>query len=288
MNMDLNSYINTKCSIDKLPAIYFDLDGTLVSMDKIDSYCLQFIRLFKKLGIPIGIATGRSYMEAAHHIRSIEPNLPCVLCDGQQIYDYITDTHTSLLEFPLQEYKKLKTTIKDDMLFVDEYYNHYITDSKKARRLFCLSMKVNEYEFEREANKSCQIAGFAASQKGSSSITVMKDIQSKIDDLPAELKQLDYYCYGTKWIKFTAKNLKGISKASAVLNILKDCSLTKSQLWYFGDGANDIELMNLATIKIIMQNADTELKKVQNGFVLNSSIADAMKEIYLLLVERYL
>lgn len=286
--MDLKTYINSKSSIESLPVVYFDLDGTLVNMDKIEPECIEFIHLFKKLGIPVGIATGRSYMEAAHHIKAIEPSLPCVLCDGQLIYDNIADTYTSMLEYPFDEYRKLRTLMKDDLLFVDEYYDHYQTESRKASRLFCLSMKVKPCEFQQEYKEKDQIAGFAASLNRSPSNAVMKELQHRIEHSTLELKQLDYNCYGTYWIKFSAKNVMEISKASAVLNIIKSHSFHNVQLWYFGDGSNDIELMNMAGIKIIMQKADTELKKVRNGFVLESSISDAMKEIYLLLAKRYL
>lgn len=73
----MNSYIINKK--EKI-VLFFDVDGTLVGDENIE-YCI--LNEYRKKGVSIGIATGRSPLRAKEILKNECFNYYSILCDGQ-------------------------------------------------------------------------------------------------------------------------------------------------------------------------------------------------------------
>lgn len=76
----------------KPEAVITDLDGSLLNDRKeIGSEDLKTIARLKSLGIPVFIASGRSYCVCRIYAQQIGTDLPVINCNGAIIYDFATE-----------------------------------------------------------------------------------------------------------------------------------------------------------------------------------------------------
>lgn len=76
---------------------------------------------------------------------------------------------------------------------------------------------------------------------------------------------------------------KGVNKASALRDLLKELGDTPESLVAFGDGQNDIPMLDLAAIGVVMDNANSDVK--EHGKMITRScnddgVAAAIKQIW--------
>ena len=79
------------------------------------------------------------------------------------------------------------------------------------------------------------------------------------------LKAMAQECDQVNWV-YAYKNAMeafdfGVSKAEAIKTLLKELKLKPSEIMTFGDGENDIEMLELAGIGVAMGNAKDHVKK---------------------------
>jgi hydroxymethylpyrimidine pyrophosphatase-like HAD family hydrolase len=67
-----------------------------------------------------------------------------------------------------------------------------------------------------------------------------------------------------------------VSKSLAIFRVLEFFNLDKSEAIAFGDGANDIDMLELAGLGIAMGNGNDQLKKVAD-FVTKKSSEDGIE-----------
>ena len=107
-----------------MKTIYFDLDGSLLNHNSlITEQNLTAIKNYMCHGGNVGLATGRSYLECRQYIDQIQPNMPCFLLNGNQLYEK-QKVHT-YYNFPYQLYMDFYMANQDKCYFIEEYNNYY-------------------------------------------------------------------------------------------------------------------------------------------------------------------
>lgn len=245
-----------------IKAVFFDIDGTLVSFKthSIPQSTIDAIAILKKKGIKIFIATGRPF--------ALINNLGDLKFDG-----YITLNGSYMLTGDLKPIYK-NGIKKEDIEALVRYQSEgkgfpcaFVT----ADEIFVSgrNQKVGEIEkllnmnFGEEKDFSYvldkEVLQIVAFFKEGSEESIMKDIFPN--------------CASARWNDlFTDVIAKGNSKRMGIDKILGYYDIDLSETVSFGDGGNDIPMLEYTPISIVMGNASDEVKK--HGTLVTDSVDD--------------
>lgn len=255
-----------------IKAIFFDIDGTLVSFNthKISDSSKKAIKELKEKGIKVFIATGRIRMQV-NNLDSLEfdgyitaNGHDCYVGDKEIYRNGISkETIISLLDYLKNEEKFSCSIMTNDGIFIN-----YIDDKvKKLSEGVDIEIPAveNFHEFvEENIDNILQINIFVDENKE-------KELMEKI------FKD----CESSRWHPaFADINKKGGGKAVGVDKIIEYYKIDISETMAFGDGGNDITMIEHCAVGIAMGNANDRLKKVADYItdsVDNDGIYNALK-----------
>ena len=255
-----------------IKAIFFDIDGTLVSFNthKVSDSSKKAIQKLKEKGIKVFIATGRIKL----HINNLDDlefdgyitanGHDCYIGDKEIYRKGISkETLHALLDYLKNKEKFPCSVMTDRGIFIN-----YIDD--KVKRLsegIDLEIPVieNYRSFvEENINNILQINIFVDENKE-------KELMEKI------FKD----CDSSRWHPaFADINKKGGGKHIGVDKIIEYYKIDISETMAFGDGGNDLSMIEHCAIGIAMGNANEKLKKVADYItddVDNDGIYKALK-----------
>ncbi len=236
-----------------IKAIFFDIDGTLVSFKthKVPETVVQAIDQIRRLGIKVFINTGRMYAQTTN-VQHIEfdgyvcYNGACLLDGkGNVIYsDPIPKDELLKLQkyeesnpFPLvflQENEMTANTRHEDIDWLAGHINVPIPRVDSYERIF----ETPVYQF----------CAFLPEDR-------MKYVTENV--------MTD--CVATQWTpQFFDVNMSHITKGDGMERMLKIFGYDLSQAMAFGDGGNDISMIRAAGVGVAMGNATIETKAAAN------------------------
>jgi len=227
--------------------IVFDIDGTLLTIEmKFLDSTKQALVFLKEKGHEIVIATGRDYTSAKSIVDELEIDT-YVLCNGSVGYVRHELAHEKV--FSTKSIMKLIEVAKEN--------NDQIVfqTSKGLRRHFEMP---GDSLIQAYNNLGWPIPEFDEFYWKENSV-----IQAMLCCKPEDLQKyaIDEFSY-VSWHKSGLDVIpKEGSKAKTVLKIAKENGFEREDIVFFGDGMNDIELMELSGIGIAMGNAETEVKE---------------------------
>ena len=231
-----------------IQAIFFDIDGTLVSFDthQVPESTIQALNELRQRGVKIFVATGRAFA-------SIN-NLGNLQFDG-----YITMNGSCCLVGDEVVYKKPlpKNDIKSLINYVENVRSFpcFFTDGSEP---FCnYSNEVSDKIFDSlnfPPPKPAPISQALEKDICQMSIFYNKENEAEILALLPDCKTASWSPHFTDVIHVEAGKDAGIDKILAHFNIPLEATMA------FGDGGNDISMLRHANIGIAMGNASDEVK----------------------------
>ena len=235
-------------------AIFFDIDGTLVSFDThtIPQSAIDAIATVKQQGIRVFIATGRS-------LKQID-NLNDLTFDGFITMNgayCVNDRHEIIHKSVIPQediealicYQEERERFPVAMMTVEEETINYI-DEKVIAVSQLVSLPMPRVKSLREAARDeiLQMGVFLDKKKE-------REIMRKVF----------VHCQATRWYPIFADiNLRGCSKQSGMDHLLEYHDIRLDETLCFGDGGNDIPMLRHAAIGIAMGNAPDEVKRTAN------------------------
>jgi Cof subfamily protein (haloacid dehalogenase superfamily) len=222
--------------------IFFDIDGTLLDHNKqLPSSTKQAIRALKEEGHEVAIATGRApflFKELREELEIdsfVSFNGQYVVLKGEVIYKNPLKKHVlqSLTDFavtnnhPLvyMDHENMKANIK---------YHSYIDESIST--LSAVHPEYNpDYFIDKEIYQTllfCSETQETPYQKGFKDLNFIRWHEYSMDVLPF-----------------------GGSKANGIEKLIDKMDFKKEQIYAFGDGLNDIEMLQYAGNSVAMGNA---------------------------------
>lgn len=228
--------------------VFFDIDGTLIDMKKkcISEKTLETLRRLKEKGIRICVATGRSPMQV--------PRFPGVEFDAFLTYNgsYCFDRHQDIFSNPLRR-EDVRTLIKNAAGLgrpvsvatksrlaangadqdLTEYYGFGGLDLEIADDFDAVAEQEEIYQLM----LGCRKEDYTAILEGTRAAKIAAWWDRAVDIIPSN-------------------GGKGI----AIDGMLDFYHLSKEEAMAFGDGNNDIEMLQAVGHGIAMQNASEELK----------------------------
>lgn len=237
---------NLMCEIKM---IFFDIDGTLIDMEKkeITERILETLRRLQEHGILICIATGRTPMTVPH-FEGVEFDA-FLTFNGSYCYNRKEDIFTNPI--PTEDVKRLianATAMKRPVSIATK--NRIAANGKDVDLVDYFAIAKEEVvvapDFEQLTRE--EVYQMMLGCIGEERVRLLEGVQN------AKL---------AAWWDRAVDVIHGDSgKGVGVEQILKYYHLDKSQAMAFGDGNNDIEMLQAVGAGVAMENASPELKAV--------------------------
>lgn len=251
----VNLQRNLKLFFLMVKAIFFDVDGTLVSFKthKVPASTREALRLLRAKGVKVFIATGRPKMLMMEAVGDLEfdgyvtlNGSHCFTADHQDIYkNCIPKDDIERLTSYCRRYPEIP------FVFVDEsgwYITHINDDVENVSRLLEVSVPPL-MSAEAMRNKDVlQIMGYFGESEE-----------------PKFFSEVLTHCVPMRWHPLFADIIvRGNSKSEGIDRVLAYYGMDLSETMAFGDGGNDIPMLCHVALGVAMGNAAEPVRSAAN------------------------
>jgi Cof subfamily protein (haloacid dehalogenase superfamily) len=236
----------------QIKAVFFDIDGTLVSFQthRVPSSTLRALECLRANGVKVFVATGR--------MMSMITVLDGIPFDGYITYNgaYCVDADRREVVFeqpvPQEDLEALVRYLEKDPFPVafmqeDGITVNYIDDT--LRRIAAqIDVPLPRVEDPRETvrRKVLQFCPYADDQK-------VRYLE----------RHVCTHCSSSRWTPlFADVNVRGVSKRTGIDRMLAHCGLSLDRTMAFGDGGNDIPMLTHVATGVAMGNASDDVKAI--------------------------
>lgn len=258
--------------IDTTKALFFDIDGTLVSFDThtIPASAIEALTAAKEKGIKIFIATGRPKVI----INNLGPLQERGLIDGYITmnggYCFVGDEVIYKSAIPTEDVQTIARLSREwgfPCIFVKEHTVSVCQPNALVNEIFHEFLHVDILPIE----------SFEEATDGE----IFQMTPFITQEQEPEILPLIPNCELGRWFPaFTDVTAKGNTKQRGIDEIIRHFGLRLEETMSFGDGGNDITMLRHAAIGVAMGNANEEVKQVADyvtASVDEDGIAKALK-----------
>lgn len=250
----------------------FDLDGTLLtSKQSIDDKTVEMLKILKKDGKKIVIATGRCYSLVEGIIQQYDVDCDLILNNGHEIQFENSTQYTTIsweilepIMYILKKYNLHVTAnaahnMKYSFHDTDMYYDEHIRMSKVLRAEdFTEYMHNPLFQKESYAKNLITITDISTLENAQ----ILKIDAKTLDDIflnkcIEELKQIDGIVLSSSFEAYVEINTTNIDKGRAVLSLANSYGIKDDEICAFGDSENDLEMLTLIPHSFAMGNANS-------------------------------
>lgn len=249
-----------------IKAIFFDVDGTLVSHAKkeVCQSARAAIEKLKSKGIKCIICTGRHVLEL--------DELPV---SDMEFDAYITLVGQLALDKDRVPFAAFPFPEEDAMRFVKLFNEmRYPMQLVEEDGMYINFINQRVAEVQAEISTSLPPLGEFSGNKFYQVVTYVDPVEE------AEIKDLLEGCYVTRWNKRAIDILPGGGgKALGMMEYLRRHGMDRSEIMAFGDGENDADMLEFAGIGVAMGNAADKTKAVADyvtDHIDNDGVAKAL------------
>jgi Cof subfamily protein (haloacid dehalogenase superfamily) len=235
-----------------IKALFFDIDGTLVSFEThlIPESTIEAIIAARAKGIKIFISTGRPKAIINNLQQLEEKNLIDGYVTMNGAYCFVGDEVIDSHQLPHQAVKEIAhyvSQIPEAGIFVTAKHIYVNQPTPLMEYLFYDTLHVDpiaEISIEEALQKEVyQMTPFITFEQE-------KEILSKVKG-----------CMAGRWHPaFTDINVAGCNKEHGLMMFAQHFGLKREELMCFGDGGNDISMLQYAGTGVAMGNAEEEIK----------------------------
>lgn len=274
-------------------AIVLDIDGTLLNDEKkLTIATKEALIEAQKNGIKVILASGRPTPGMLKHVDELEMakyNGMIVSYNGAHVLDVSTQEelfsqplsieHSKNILEHLKQFDVKPMIAKDDYMYVNNVFDG-ILDLEFANGSF----NIIEYEARGGNFQLCEkidLAAFVDFPLHKILVAAQPEyLQENWQKILAPFEQSVSGVFSAPmYFEFTDK---GIDKANALAQTLQPLGIDKEHIVSFGDGHNDLSLIQYAGMGIAMGNAVDELKSAADKITLSNNedgIAKALAEL---------
>jgi Cof subfamily protein (haloacid dehalogenase superfamily) len=242
-----------------------DLDGTLLSsFGMLSKEAADTLRQLRAHGVRVVISSGRPYYSVAHIIpEDCYDYASCM--NGQDIYCAKDQKHTHKPDLTEEEKEHLVSYLKSYPMMMEcsiDNQGYYIADAKHQSFVhFFQTMNALRHKLAHQKYYP-QTASFDPAIVKNVSIgkfcycgyaLTLKRFYRHLDH-----ENFSCFFVNASWLEIMHQ---GISKGSALQEIMEMEHLTKEECAAFGDGENDITLFDVCGTRVAMGNAMRSLKR---------------------------
>lgn len=258
--------------VSPIRLIVTDLDGTLLNSNhNISPRTEKILREAMQRGIPLILATGKTRTSALHIIDHLGLTTPGVYIQGLMVYSGTGDVlyqqtlasdpaHIAIEaaeqgDYTTVIYSGTRILTKANNAFTDMLVKHHEPDPVAVGPLrdAIEHYPVHKLTFIDEASRITTLRAALQTQIGDR-VTLVQALDTMLEVLPP-----------------------GASKGNGLSHLLELIDMPKENVIAFGDGENDIGMLQLAGIGVAMGNSKPEVQKAAN-YVTASNDHDGIAE----------
>ena len=249
---------------NEIKAIAFDMDGTLLTEDKqISSRTKRCFKALNDMGISLVLSTGRSFEALEPYKNNLNLNHPVICYNGARI---IGNNGELIMDHLLP----------DDI-------SRYIIDFARKEGVYIQIYRNGKLYFEKRTSEAdfyenhVSIKGKVISfddfiSPGFTKIMYLGD-HEYLDGLGRAIKKhfgnrLSVMFSNPVFLEFMKG---GVSKGRALLEVADYLDISTENIMAFGDGQNDISMIETAGIGVAMENAADEVKSAADSITLSNN-----------------
>lgn len=240
----------------KYKLVALDLDGTLLN-DKsvVSEFTKKTLQKLNNSGIYIIIATGRSYTSLKPIISELGLIHPIICYNGAMIRNGVNDKIIMNSSVPDEVSRALIDISRREHIHFHGFINgefHYENDSKSSttyQKLSGLTGVISNFDNYKELSfTKCMFIGDNVKL-----LTIEKEITS--------LYEKKSYIAFSKPTFLEIMNFNA-SKANALSSLATGYGIKRDEIIAFGDGLNDLEMLEFAGKGVVMKNGYESLKSM--------------------------
>lgn len=234
----------------RIKAIFFDIDGTLVSFKShtVPESARRAIARLREQGVKVFIATGR-LMKHVAIVNDIEVDGYitvnggyCITSAGEVIFESAFPRATVERVIDLSEQYGFDLNV---MTHQDMYVSSMGERVKKIASMINIMPTVADVRVIAATQPVVQMCPY-----------ISRELEREIMPLLPD-------CVGSRWIEtFMDLNVRGVDKSLGIQQVMNYYGLTMAEAMAFGDGGNDLPMVRDAAVGVAMGNACDELKAV--------------------------
>ena len=255
--------------------IAFDLDGTLLDDQKnIPEDNIAALRAAAAEGILIVPASGRIYPFMPEPVRTVLSARYFITTNGGSVYDAVNDEILYSAQIPLDQ----AIHVLDHMDSLDVLYDCYADDKRYTCASFAeraddyftgplMNYMLHTYIL-RTMQRTDDLRGFIIERGGP-----LQKMQMYFRDPAERLRQLQilpqlfpYLAVSTSLPNNIEINSAEATKGQALSALCDRLRIDRSEVIVFGDGLNDLDMLQFAGLPVAMGNADPLIKE-HSGFI---------------------
>ena len=254
--------------MSKIKLIALDLDGTLLnSQKKITPVTLAALRRAAEMGIEIVPCTGRFYSAMPEEVRALPMNY-AITINGAAVFDFRNEKTICREEIPKEEAIRVFDYLESLSVLYDCYLENaaYMTGSMKERAADYLDDPGFLDMIRRLRHPVPDLRHFV--QEGNRNI---QKIIMYTKDTALRAHVLDTFSQKFPDLLATSSipqnveiNQKQANKGRALRNLSDYLGISIEETMMFGDGLNDMTIMQTAGISVCMANGEDCVKAVSN------------------------
>lgn len=251
--------------------LLFDLDGTLLTPDrKIHEKNFSCLQSLMKKGLKVGFSTGRTWISASPYAHQLEANGPLLLFNGTRIYERDPQKVVYEKSLPLDD-TLLALKLGQELGL---HANLYIGDDLFIRE----RTPVSEESEVKDGIPHTVVGNLVefVSREQKTPVKIMFIGEPNIifqfrDQFSAGMKTKCSIVNSEP--KYMEVMPEGVNKGTALLALEELYGIKPSEIVAFGDGLNDVELLQNAGLSVAMGNAHDDLKPMADHVIGDHSTA---------------
>lgn len=267
-----------------------DLDGTLLDENrKISKHTIEIMELVSKQGIQLVIDSGRRFPVVPEEIRDLSFMRYYVLCNGAEIFDKAEGKVIYRSEIPFSKALELYDCMID---YPQVYLDCYMSDGSWVRKEDYL--KIDDFVKDpshREVLKRTRepIENFRAELiRRGKPVYKFQTIYHNTEERNRERDRLKMLFPDINFTEAYSYNLEAntpdATKGGGLIKLSEILGVANENVYAFGDGGNDISMIELAGIGYAMENAPEEIKEKADRIAPRNTeegVARVLEELFL-------
>ena len=279
-----------------------DLDGTLLNSDhKLSEYSMHAVKTAMEKGIPVCIATGRSYSDILEIIKDLEVKPYIISSNGASVYN--TDGHKMYsISIPKDQVKDIITYLKAQNLEFEVADDEYTYITQGGLDLLHQELEdVGSLDTKKKKELEQDVLGLVLSQGNLKVVPTIEDLLERIESansvssISAYLnkihKSMEYFTMDKRILTFSSwkynfeMTSSDTSKGIALKHLCDHLEIDLSDVAVIGDNYNDLSMIKIAGIKGAMKNGVDNVKSISDFIAPSNDEDGAAKFLYKLMKE---
>lgn len=277
-----------------------DLDGTLLNSDhKLSAYSMNAIKTAMDKGIPVCIATGRSYNDILEIISELDVKPYIISSNGASVYNTNGEKMYSI-SIPKDQVREIITYLKAQNLEFEVADDEYTYITQKGLDILHQELEdVGSVDTKKREELEQDVLGLVLSQ---GNLKVVPDMEVLLDSIEsansvssisAYLNKIhmamEHFTMDKRILTFSSwkynfeMTSSDTSKGIALKHLCKHLGIDLADVAVIGDNYNDLSMIKIAGIKGAMGNAVDNIKSMADFQAPTNDEDGAAKFLYKLM-----